>query len=107
DVALGLGPGVPAHGVAQAAAVQVAAGKVDAPVAARLAGLAGRGRERRPRQGHVLERETENLDDPSRMKAEYWADGPHSEFPPGHWALFAQAMSRKRGDSLEDDAKLF
>jgi len=54
-----------------------------------------------------LERETENLDDPSRMKAEYWADGPRSEFPPGHWALFAQAMSRKRGDTLDDDVKLF
>ena len=54
-----------------------------------------------------LERDTEYLDDPSRMKAEYWADGPHSEFPPGHWSLFAQAMSRKRGDSLDDDVKLF
>src|SRR4029450_12835739 len=48
DVALGPGPGVPPDGVAQAAAVQVAAGEVDAAVAARLAGLGGRGRERRP-----------------------------------------------------------
>jgi hypothetical protein len=54
-----------------------------------------------------LAKETANLDDPSRMKAEYWADGPNSEFPPGHWAIFAQAMSRKRGDSLDDDVKLF
>ena len=54
-----------------------------------------------------LERDTENLDDPSRMKAEYWADGPRSEFPPGHWAIFAQARSRQRGNSLDDDVKLF
>jgi hypothetical protein len=54
-----------------------------------------------------LERETEYLDDPSRMKAEYWADGPRSEFPPGHWSVFAQAISRKRGNSLDDDVKLF
>ena len=54
-----------------------------------------------------LERDTENLDDPSRMRAEYWADGPHSEFPPGHWAIFAQARSRQRGNSLDDDVKLF
>jgi hypothetical protein len=47
------------------------------------------------------------LDDPSKIKAEYWADGPRSEFPPGHWAVFAQAISRKRGNSLDDDAKLF
>jgi hypothetical protein len=47
------------------------------------------------------------LDDPSKIKAEYWADGPHSEFPPGHWAIFAQAISRKRGHSLDDDVKLF
>jgi hypothetical protein len=44
---------------------------------------------------------------PGKIKAEYWADGPHSEFPPGHWAIFAQAISRKRGHSLDDDVKLF
>jgi hypothetical protein len=54
-----------------------------------------------------LEKESEYLDDPSRMKAEYWADGPRSEFPPGHWSVFAQAVSRQRGNSLDDDVKLF
>ncbi len=54
-----------------------------------------------------LAKETAHLDDPSRIKAEYWADGPRSEFPPGHWAVFAQATSRKRGHSLDDDVKLF
>jgi hypothetical protein len=51
--------------------------------------------------------DTEKLDDPSKIKAEHWADGPRSEFPPGHWAVFAQATSRKRGHSLDDDVKLF
>jgi hypothetical protein len=54
-----------------------------------------------------LAKETAHLDDPSKIKAEYWADGPRSEFPPGHWAVFAQATSRKRGHSLDDDVKLF
>jgi hypothetical protein len=52
-------------------------------------------------------KEAANLDDPSKIKAEYWADGPRSEFPPGHWAVFAQAASRKFNHSLDDDAKLF
>jgi hypothetical protein len=47
------------------------------------------------------------LDDTSKIKAEYWADGPRSEFPPGHWAVFAQAISRQRRHSLDDDVKLF
>jgi hypothetical protein len=51
--------------------------------------------------------DTADLDDPSKIKAEYWADGPRSEFPPGHWAVFAQALSRQRRHSLDDDVKLF
>ncbi len=54
-----------------------------------------------------LAKESADLDDPGKIKAEYWADGPTSEFPPGHWAVFAQATSRKRGHSLDDDVKLF
>ncbi len=51
--------------------------------------------------------DTSNLTDKKKMMAEYWADGPKSEFPPGHWATIAQALSRKRGHSLDTDAKLF
>jgi hypothetical protein len=50
---------------------------------------------------------TSNLNDRQKVTAEYWADGPRSEFPPGHWALLAQVLSRKRGHSLDTDAKLF
>jgi VCPO second helical-bundle domain/Domain of unknown function (DUF6851) len=51
--------------------------------------------------------DTSNLSDVSKAKAEYWADGPKSEFPPGHMALFAQAMSRMRQNTLDQDVKLF
>ena len=51
--------------------------------------------------------DTSNLTDTKKMMAEYWADGPKSEFPPGHWAVIAQALSRKRGHSLDTDAKMF
>jgi hypothetical protein len=51
--------------------------------------------------------DTSNLDDVKKAKAEYWADGPRTEFPPGHAAVFAQALSRKRGDSLDTDVQLF
>lgn len=47
-----------------------------------------------------------NLDDRKRVIAEYWADGPRSELPPGHWNLFAQWVSRRWQQSIDDDAKL-
>jgi hypothetical protein len=50
---------------------------------------------------------TSNLSDTQKMKAEYWADGPNSEFPPGHMALFAAAFSRMKGDTADQDVKLF
>jgi len=51
------------------------------------------------------------LTDEEKMVAEYWADGPRSELPPGHWDLFAQFVSRRdhhRGEHGTDaDVKLF
>jgi hypothetical protein len=47
------------------------------------------------------------LTDRQKVTAEYWADGPRSEFPPGHWALIAQVVSRIRGHSLDYDAQMF
>jgi len=52
------------------------------------------------------------LTDEQKMIAEYWADGPHSELPPGHWNLFAQFVSRRdhhgvNAHGLERDVKLF
>ena len=52
------------------------------------------------------------LTDEQKMIAEYWADGPHSELPPGHWNLFAQFVSRRdhhgaHRHGVEADVKLF
>jgi hypothetical protein len=54
-----------------------------------------------------------------RVLAEFWADGPHSETPPGHWNVIANAVSdharssKRIGgtgpvlDALEWDVKLY
>jgi hypothetical protein len=52
-------------------------------------------------------RDTSSLTDAQKVKAEYWADGPQTEFPPGHMAVFAQALSRMRHNTLDQDVKLF
>ena len=42
------------------------------------------------------------LTDEQKVIAEYWADGPRSELPPGHWNLFAQQiLLRDRSGSSE------
>jgi hypothetical protein len=46
------------------------------------------------------------LDDRTKAQAEYWADGPRTEQPPGHWMLFTGAVSRKNGYTIDQDAKL-
>jgi hypothetical protein len=47
------------------------------------------------------------LTDEQKMIAEYWADGPHSELPPGHWNLFAQFVSQRDHHSVDMDVRLF
>ena len=49
--------------------------------------------------------DTSNLDDTKKAKAEYWADGPKTEFPPGHMGVFAQALCRKKFQNLDTEAK--
>ncbi len=36
----------------------------------------------------------------ARVLAEFWADGPHSETPPGHWNTIANAVADAHGDDL-------
>ncbi|MCI0391771.1 MAG: phosphatase PAP2 family protein [Acidobacteria bacterium] len=48
-----------------------------------------------------------NLGDREKMISEYWADGPATETPPGHWCLLAQTVSRREGHSLDDDVKMY
>jgi len=47
------------------------------------------------------------LTDKQKMISEYWSDGPNSEQPPGHWALFAQFVSARDHHTLDDDVKMF
>lgn len=47
------------------------------------------------------------LDDTKKLIVEYWADGPQSELPPGHWGLFAQAVSNRDFNSIDKDVKMF
>jgi hypothetical protein len=47
------------------------------------------------------------LNDQTKAQAWYWSDGPNSVTPPGHWNLIAQEVSRQRGHTLGQDAKLF
>ena len=47
-----------------------------------------------------------NLTDTHKAIAEYWADGPSSVLPPGHWCLFADWVSQRDQHTLADDVKL-
>jgi hypothetical protein len=48
-----------------------------------------------------------NLTDEQKTIVEYWADGPETELPPGHWALIGQWIARRDAHTIDDDAKLF
>ncbi|MBL9169993.1 MAG: phosphatase PAP2 family protein [Verrucomicrobiales bacterium] len=58
-------------------------------------------------QAEEIIRFSATLTDRTKMIAEYWADGPSSELPPGHWNLFAQVVSKRNKYGIDKDAKLF
>ncbi len=47
------------------------------------------------------------LTDEQKVIAEYWADGPQTILPPGHWHLIAEYVSIRDNLSLDDNVKLF
>jgi hypothetical protein len=47
------------------------------------------------------------LTEQQKVIAEYWADGPNSELPPGHWCLIAQFVSERDRHTDDADVKLF
>ena len=49
----------------------------------------------------------QNLTNRQKAMAIYWADGPRSETPPGHWNMIAQTVSRARKHTLDKDVELF
>jgi hypothetical protein len=59
------------------------------------------------RQAEQLLRDSANLTDEHKAIAEYWADGPGSVTPPGHWCLLAQWVSVRDHHGLDQDALLF
>ncbi len=46
------------------------------------------------------------LDDRTKTIAEWWADGPGSETPPGTWMLFAKQVSDRKQHSLGQDVRM-
>jgi hypothetical protein len=79
----------------------------------------GRGRKRNPVTGAAYEPNVVPRGDFARALTEFWADGPDSETPPGHWNTLANEVSDgHRGafriggsggvvDRLEWDVKLY
>jgi hypothetical protein len=59
------------------------------------------------RQAEQVLADSANLTDEHKAIAEYWADGPGSETPPGHWCLLAQQVSARDGHGLDQDVVLF
>ncbi len=63
-------------------------------------------------QANTIIQYNAQLTDTTKTIADYWANGPHSETPPGHWELFtqfvsAQYISSKNKHALSDDVMLF
>ena len=79
------------------------------------AGSVNRSRSGQPKYGspEFLRQHTDllttsaNLTDRQKAIAEYWADGPNSEQPPGHWQLLAHFVSRRDHHTVDQDAKMF
>lgn len=46
------------------------------------------------------------LTDRTKSIAEWWADGPGSETPPGTWLLFAKQVSDRKGHDLGQDIRM-
>jgi PAP2 superfamily len=55
---------------------------------------------------HVIDTQA-NLTPKQKVMAEYWADGPKSEMPPGHWTIFASYVVERDHLSIDDSVKLF
>jgi hypothetical protein len=59
------------------------------------------------RQAAAIVRLSRGLTDRQKMIAEYWADGPATETPPGHWNLHAQFVARRDRLDLDQQVQLF
>ena len=60
----------------------------------------GHGHPVNPSTGQPYPDDVVNLGDFARVMAEFWADGPKSETPPGHWNVLANLVSDELSPSL-------
>ena len=58
------------------------------------------------RQADEIVQLTAQLSERHKVIAEYWADGPDSVTPPGHWNEFATDLSYKYRYGIDEDVKL-
>jgi hypothetical protein len=58
-------------------------------------------------QAEELIRMSAGLGDREKVIAEYWADGPMTVLPPGHFDLFAQFVSLRDEHTFDQDVQLF
>jgi hypothetical protein len=67
---------------------------------------------RYPQGGYIAQLEkiiqlTAHLDDTEKMIAEFWADGPGTAAPPGHWMQFGEWVSARDHHTFDEDVKMF
>lgn len=55
---------------------------------------------------HVIDIQA-RLNPEQKVIAEYWADGPNSELPPGHWTEFAAFVAERDNLDLNQSVKLY
>lgn len=48
-----------------------------------------------------------DLQDEHKVIAEFWADGPHTWTPPGHWVQLAVGISIRDGHGIDEDVCLY
>lgn len=48
-----------------------------------------------------------SLTDREKVIAEFWADGPNTWTPPGHWNQIAEGLAIRDGQTLDDSVKMF
>ena len=58
-------------------------------------------------QLHELLSIIETLDDKRKVIAEYWADGPKSVRPPGHWLIIAMYAAERHSLAISDEIALY
>jgi hypothetical protein len=61
----------------------------------------GHGHPVNPATGQPYDPEVVNLGDFGRVMTEFWADGPKSETPPGHWNVLANLVSDELAPNLK------